>query len=55
MLPDLISEGLHKANKNKKVEYKSAETAKEDETLPPLNTRNSKSAAVGRMSLSQKF
>ena len=35
--------------------YKSAETAEEDETLPHSNTRNSKSAAVGRMSLLQKF
>ena len=51
----LISEGVHKADKNKKVEYKPTETAEKDETLPPSNTRNSKSAAVGTMSLLQKF
>ena len=50
MLPDLISEGLHKADKSKKVELKPAETTEEDETLP-----HSKSAAVGSMSLLQKF
>ena len=52
-LADLISEGLLKANKNKKVE--TAETAEQDKTIPPSNTRNSKFAAVGRMSLLQKF
>ena len=54
-LPDLISKGLHKADKDKKVEFKPTETAEEDKTLPPSNTRNSKSAAVGSMSLLQKF
>ena len=47
----LISEGLHKADKNKKVEYK----LDEDKTLPHLNTRNSDTAAAGRLSLLQKF
>ena len=40
-LPDLISEGLHKADENNKVEYKPAETMEEDETLPPTRvTKN---------------
>ena len=54
-LPDLISEGLHKADENKKVEAKPPETAEKDKKLQPSNTRNSKSAAVGSMSLLQKF
>ena len=55
MWPDLISEVLHRADEDEAVELKPAETAEEDKTLPLSNTRNSKSGAVGRMRLLQKF
>ena len=49
MWPDLISEVLHRADEDEAVELKPAETA-EDKTLPPLNTRNSETAAAGHLS-----
>ena len=55
MWPDLISEVLHRADEDKAVELKLAETAEEDKTLPPLNTRNSETAAAGHLSLLQQF
>ena len=48
---DFITEGLHKADKNKIVDYKLDETVEENKTLQPSNTRNAKSAAVGSISL----
>ena len=39
MWPDLISEVLHRADKDEAVELKPAETSEEDKTLPPLNTQ----------------
>ena len=50
MWPDLISEVLHRADEDEAVELKPAETAEEDKTLPPLNTRNSETAAAGHLS-----
>ena len=47
MWPDLISEVLHRADEDEAVEWKPAEIAEEDKTLPPLN--------AGRLSLLQKF
>ena len=55
MWPDLISEVLHRADEDEAVELKPSETAEEDKTLPPLNTRNSETAAAGHLSLLQQF
>ena len=50
MGPDLISEVLYRADEDEAVELKPAEVAEKDKTLPPLNTRNSKTAAARRFS-----
>ena len=45
MLPDLISEGLHKADKNKKVKVESPVNAERDETTQYFRTSNANCAA----------
>ena len=50
MWPDLISEVLHRADEDEAVELKPAEIAEKDKTLPPLNTRNSETAAFYKRS-----
>ena len=54
-MTDLISEGLHKADKNKKVKVESPVNEERDETTQTSNTRNSKCKAVPSMILLQKF
>ena len=44
-LPDLISEGLHKADKNKKVKVESPVNAERDETMQYFRTSNANCAA----------